>query len=123
LFGLLGDSLYSFQKFGLQSHQIVRNFNIGRHIHFAEDVDVNPIACAEQFVDPDPLKAQTSEDMLKRARLILSTELGKDPLLRQHVRTLFREEARITVEPTERGSYKIEESHPYFASIFFCLLI
>lgn len=88
-----------------------------------DDVDVNPLACAEQFVDPDPTKAQTPEDLLKKARLVLSTELGKDPLLRSHVRTLFREEARITVEPTERGIYKIEESHPYFASILIFLLI
>ena len=104
------------QKFGLQSHQIVQNFIRGRHVHFAEDIDVNPIACAEQFVDPNPIKAQTPDDLLKKGRLILSTELGKDPLLRNHLRTLFREEARITVEPTERGVYKIEDSHPYFVS-------
>jgi transcription elongation factor SPT6 len=101
----------------LESHQIVKNFNEGRHHHFVDDADVNPVACAEQFVDPDPIKAQTPEDLLKRARLVLSTELGKDPLLRSHVRALFREEARITVEPTERGIYKIDGSHPYFASL------
>lgn len=101
----------------------MQNFNAGRRIHFVNDVDVNPIACAEQFVDPDPTKAQTPEDLLKKARLILSTELGKDPLLRNHVRALFRDEARITVEPTERGIYKIDPSHLYFASILICTMV
>lgn len=101
---------------------MVQNFNAGHHVHFVEDVDVNPIACAEQFVDPNPIKAQTPEDLLKKARLILSTELGKDPLLRNQLRILFREEARMTIEPTERGIYKIEDTHPYFVSGFVDLI-
>lgn len=48
--------------------------------------------------------------------MLLSTELGKDPLLRSQMRKLFKEEARVTVEPTERGITKIDENHPYFVS-------
>ncbi len=105
------------QKFGLQPHQVVENFISERHVHFIDDVDVNPIAYAEQFIDPDPTKAQTPEELLRKARLILSTELGKDPLLRNRIRMVFRETAHVTVVPTERGIQKIEENHPYFASI------
>ena len=50
--------------------------------------------------------------------MLLSTELGKDPLLRSQMRKLFKEEARVTVEPTERGITKIDENHPYFVSCF-----
>ena len=57
------------------------------------------------------------EELLKRARLILSTELGKDPILRGHIRSIFRHEARITVEPTERGIQKIDQHHPYYVSM------
>jgi hypothetical protein len=105
------------QKFGLQPYQVVENFISERHVHFTDDVDVNPIAYAEQFIDPDPTKAQTPEELLSKARLILSTELGKDPLLRNHIRMVFRETAQVTVVPTERGIQKIEENHPYFVSI------
>ena len=99
------------QKYGLQSHQVVQNFVAGKHVHFINDVDVNPIACAEQHVDPDPLKAQMPEELLKRARLILSTELGKDPILWGHICSIFRHEARITAEPTERGIQEIDQDH------------
>lgn len=79
------------------------------------------MAYAEQFEDSDPAKRQSPEELLRRARMILSTELGKDPLLRSQMRKLFREQARVTVEPTERGITKIDENHPYFviASMFF----
>jgi transcription elongation factor SPT6 len=69
---------------------------------------------AEQFVDIDATKAQTPEELLRQARLILSTELGKDPLLRQAMRELFKEEAQISVLPTERGVAKIDEYHSYY---------
>lgn len=48
--------------------------------------------------------------------MILATELGKDPLLRQEMRNRFRNEALISVQPTERGIAKIDEHHPYYAS-------
>jgi hypothetical protein len=37
------------------------------------------VAYAEQFVDPDSNKLQLPEELLAGARMILSTELGKDP--------------------------------------------
>ncbi|KAF9564591.1 transcription elongation factor SPT6 [Agrocybe pediades] len=102
------------ESFGIQPHQVVLNFLAQRHVHFLDDMDFNPIACAEQFADPDPTKAQNPEELLRKARMILSTELGKDPLLRSQIRKVFKEEARVTVEPTERGISKIDDNHPYF---------
>ncbi|KAF8964059.1 transcription elongation factor SPT6 [Flammula alnicola] len=102
------------EKFGIQPHQVVLNFLASHHVHFVDDLDFNPIAYAEQFVDSDPAKAQTSEELLRKARMIFATELGKDPLLRNEIRQLFKQEARVSVEPTERGLTKIDENHPYF---------
>ncbi|KDR76051.1 hypothetical protein GALMADRAFT_139807 [Galerina marginata CBS 339.88] len=101
-------------KFGLPPHQVVLNFLASQHVHFVDDVNLNPVAYAEQFADSDLGKAQTAEELLRRARMILSTELGKDPLLGNHMRKIFREDVQITVEPTERGITKIDDSHPYF---------
>lgn len=86
------------------------------HVHFVDDQDLNPIVYAERFGDPDPTKAQPPEELLRRARMILWTELGKDPLLRSQIRKLFQQEARVSVEPTERGTTKIDEHHMYFVS-------
>lgn len=85
-------------------------------VHFVEDQELNPAVFAEQFGDSDPAKLQSAEELLRRARMILSTELGKDPLLRNQMRKLFQEEARISVEPTERGMAKIDEHNKYFVS-------
>jgi transcription elongation factor SPT6 len=76
------------------------------------------LAYAERFEDSGPAKGQSPEELLRKARMLLSTELGKDPLLRSQMRKLFKEEARVTVEPTERGITKIDENHPYFVSCF-----
>lgn len=102
------------QGFGIQPHQVVLNFLASQRLHFVDDQELNPVVYAEQFADPDPLRAQPPEELLGRARMLLSTEIGKDPLLRDEFRKLFREEAQITVEPTERGIAKIDERHPYF---------
>jgi transcription elongation factor SPT6 len=82
-----------------------------------EDQELNPIAFAEQFTNPGAAAPQTPEEVLRRARMILATELGKDPLLRQAMRDLFRTEAQISVQPTDRGVNKIDEHHPYFVSL------
>ncbi|PFH54298.1 hypothetical protein AMATHDRAFT_135887 [Amanita thiersii Skay4041] len=102
------------QGFGLQSYQVVLNFMASQRVHFVDDQELNPLVYAEQFADPDPLKARPPEELLGRARMLLSTELGKDPLLRNEARKLFKDEAQITVEPTERGIAKIDEHHPYY---------
>jgi transcription elongation factor SPT6 len=82
-----------------------------------EDPDLNPIAFADQFVDPDPTKAQPPEELLRRARMIVATELGKDPLLRQAIRDAFKTDALISVAPTERGIAKIDEHNQFYVSV------
>jgi len=106
-----------YQGFGIKPHEVVYNFVAQENVHFVDDQELNPIAFAEQFTDPDATVAQTPEEVLRRARMILATELGKDPLLRQAIRDLFKTDALISVLPTERGMAKIDDHHPYFVSI------
>ncbi|KAI6132188.1 SH2 domain-containing protein [Pisolithus croceorrhizus] len=102
------------EGFGIRPHEVVQNFISSDRPNFVEDQELNPITFAEQFVNPDSLISQTPAELLRRARMILATELGKDPLLRQTIRDLFKVEAQISVQPTERGVNKIDEHHPYF---------
>ncbi|KAI9509640.1 transcription elongation factor Spt6 [Russula earlei] len=97
------------EGFGIKPQDIVMNFVSGGKSYWG------PESYAEQFVDPDPAKALPSSELLRRARMIIATELGKDPLLRQVVRQKFKTFARVSVQPTERGLNKIDEHHPYFA--------
>lgn len=93
---------------------MVLNFISDHTSHFLEEPELNPLVYAEQFADPDVSRAQPPEELLARARMILATELGKDPLLRQEMRNVFKNDALVSVLPTERGMSKIDEQHPYF---------
>lgn len=88
----------------------------GHNTHFVDEQELNPVAYADTFVDPDATRAQPAEELLARARMIIATELGKDPLLRNEIRNTFKADALVSVLPTERGISKIDEHHPYFVS-------
>lgn len=96
---------------------VINFITSGNKVTFVEDPDLPPSAYAERFADPDPSKALPAEDLLRQARMILSTELGSDPLLRQEVRKLFKARAVLSVQPTERGKNKIDDYHQYNVSI------
>ncbi|KAL4067952.1 SH2 domain-containing protein, partial [Scleroderma citrinum] len=100
--------------FGIRPSEVVQNFVSRDRPNFVEDQELNPLTYAEQFINPDFTILQTPDELLRRARMVLGTELGKDPLLRQAMRDLFKAEAQISVHPTERGINKIDEHHPYF---------
>jgi transcription elongation factor SPT6 len=107
--------------FGIRPHEIVMNYVSGTKSYWVDDQDLAPESYAEQFIDPDPTKALPVSELLRRARMIIATELGKDPLLRQVVRQKFKAFARVSVLPTERGLNKIDEHHPYFVRLYFSM--
>lgn len=104
------------QGFGLKPHEVVLNMLNPDDPRPVIDEDLDPTAFADQFADPDPAKALSADKLLERARMLLATELGKDPLLRNEMRKVFKASAQITVLPTDRGIGKIDEHHPYFVS-------
>ena len=109
--------------FGIQPHEVVLNFIEGRNSHVVHEQELEPLSYADQFVDPDPTKALSPDELLRRARMIFATELGKDPLLRQEMRNRFKRDALVSVHHTERGFNKIDEHHPYFVRLFVVIWI
>jgi transcription elongation factor SPT6 len=105
--------LNSLQAYGIRTHDVVLNYVADSKLHFIDDNELSPEALADQYIDPDG-NSQTAETTLARARMILATELGKDPLLRQEVRALFKNQALVSCVPTERGIVKINEFSPWF---------
>jgi len=97
---------------------VVLNFLADNRSHFVDDPELNPEAYAEQFTDAET-GHQEAQQVLARARMIIATELGKDPLLRQEMRAAFKTNAHISVLPTDRGVNKIDEHHQYFVRFFF----
>ncbi|VDB95810.1 unnamed protein product, partial [Peniophora sp. CBMAI 1063] len=100
--------------FGAKAEEIAINCISASRVNWPTDPDIMPLALADQFVDPDPAKAQNPADLFKRARMIMATELGKDLILRHEIRQVFKNRATISIAPTERGVSKID-NHPYYA--------
>ncbi|CCO27991.1 Transcription elongation factor SPT6 AltName: Full=Chromatin elongation factor SPT6 [Rhizoctonia solani AG-1 IB] len=100
--------------FGLPPHQIAINFS-GQKVHFPDDQDLPPRAYAEQFITEN---CPTAEEALVMARMIIATELGRDPQLREAIRNQFKEQALLSCEPTEKGKTKIDEAHACYSFKF-----
>ena len=111
------------KDFGLKPHEIVINYLSGEQTtkeYFVEDQDLPPFVHAEAFGDPNQERFVSPELLLQQARMLLATELGKDPLLRKDVRERFKHDGVVTVAPTEKGLTKIDDHHPYnVCSIYF----
>lgn len=106
------------REFGITPQNIVLNFSSDRKLTFPEDPDVPPLVYAEQYTDMDAtIRGLPVEEVLKRARMIVATELGRDPLLRKHMRDIFKADARVSVSPTEKGVSKIDDHHKYYVSV------
>ncbi|GAA5857832.1 hypothetical protein JCM8547_005996 [Rhodosporidiobolus lusitaniae] len=82
--------------------------------HFPDDPDKEPLALANEYVD-ESAGYRTPEAVLAAAKLILTTELGLEPLLKKEVRRFFRDFATVTVEATKAGETKIDQLNPYYA--------
>ena len=102
------------QGFGIQSQDVVMNFMSSTNARAVDEQDIDPLVYADQFVEPNATNPQTPEELLRRARMIVATELGKDPMLRQEMRNRFKQDALVSVLPTDRGIAKIDEHHPYW---------
>jgi len=100
-------------RFGINAVLLAENVVSRSRAHFAEDESLTPTVLADQYVNMTT--GPTSiESALEAARTMLAHEIGKDPNLKREARMLFKEAGQISVEPTDRGHYKIDEEHPYY---------
>jgi len=58
----------------------------------------------------------SADKILKRAKLLVATEISKDPLMRKEIREIFKTSAEVSCYPTDKGLVKIDEHHPYYVS-------
>ncbi|TIB70425.1 hypothetical protein E3Q22_03170 [Wallemia mellicola] len=70
---------------------------------------LGPFDLAETFT----VGSINSQMMLSMAKLIFITELGRDPLIKKHVRDRLTSEGIVSVLPTDKGLNKVDDQHPY----------
>ncbi|CCF53902.1 hypothetical protein NDA14_000064 [Ustilago hordei] len=100
------------KKFGISSDELAANISSPARQYSPKDPEESPFKFAEQFAGA-AWGAQSPEIALAKAKLMLSQEIGKDPILKRELRQLFKDAAEINIEPTERGMTVIDDQHPY----------
>ncbi len=100
------------KKFGISSEELAANISSSSRQFSPQDPDVSPFKFAEQFTGA-AWGAQSPEIAIAKAKMMLSQEIGKDPILKREIRQLFKDAAEINIEPTERGMTVIDDQHPY----------
>nr|CDI51126.1 related to transcriptional regulator protein SPT6 [Melanopsichium pennsylvanicum 4] len=100
------------KKFGISSDELAANITSHTRQYSPRDPKESPFKFAEQFIGA-AWGAHSPEMALSKVKVMLSQEIGKDPILKKEMRQLFKDAAEINIEPTERGMTAIDEQHPY----------
>ncbi|TKY90444.1 hypothetical protein EX895_000442 [Sporisorium graminicola] len=99
-------------KLGISSDDLASNITSHTRQYSPRDPEESPFKFAEQFTG-SAWGAHSPEIALAKAKMMLSQEIGKDPILKREMRQLFKDAAEINIEPTERGMTVIDDQHPY----------
>lgn len=99
------------KKFGLTPEQFAKNLSEEYQIYEVDQDPSEPSVAAADFVGEN---FQTVEEVLKAAQLMVAIQLAREPLVRESVRKIYREKAKISVRPTKKGIKLIDENHDIF---------
>lgn len=100
------------QRFGLSASQFADNVHDQYLRHDVDQCPMLPLDAAGDFLTP---QFPTTTAALAAARYILAFQISREPFVRRMMRQMFKLQAVISVEPTERGMKELDESHPLFA--------
>ncbi|PWN35768.1 uncharacterized protein FA14DRAFT_160784 [Meira miltonrushii] len=100
-------------KFSISSSQLAENLVGQSRAYFTEDEELTPVALADQYIGV-PNGPSSVHNAIESARRLLAHEIGRDPTIKREARTLLRTAGLLSVKPTDRGQYKIDEEHPYY---------
>lgn len=101
------------QAFGISSTELAANVTGQSRRYYPDDQALAPTVYAQEFVSAES-GAATPDAALDHAKMLLSHEIGKDPMLKREARLLFKTYALVDVAPTDRGTLKIDDQNPYY---------
>ncbi|KAK8925663.1 hypothetical protein KSP39_PZI018098 [Platanthera zijinensis] len=100
-------------KFGLNSEQFGLHLSLEKmRLEELQDGKEVPEEVARNFTCAMFEKA---EDVLKGARHMAAVEIGCEPVVRNHVRSIFLENAIVSTNPTPVGNHAIDVYHQFYA--------
>ncbi|XP_077219251.1 global transcription factor group B1 [Tasmannia lanceolata] len=98
-------------KFGFSSEQFGMLLSLeNMRLEELEDAKETPEEVAANFTCA---MFETPQDVLRGARHMAAVEIGCEPRVRKHVRTIFMVNARVSTKPTPDGNAAIDSFHEY----------
>eukprot|EP01130_Rhizamoeba_saxonica_P014788 TRINITY_DN6498_c0_g1_i1.p1 TRINITY_DN6498_c0_g1~~TRINITY_DN6498_c0_g1_i1.p1 ORF type:complete len:1391 (-),score=418.40 TRINITY_DN6498_c0_g1_i1:106-4233(-) len=100
------------KQFGISADQLGQNLSAGNYARHkvVEDPIESPDDLAFEYITTS---LNSVEDVLKACRFILAKEVAYDPQVRQAIRRVYWNYARISTEPTTMGKRAIDSFHRY----------
>ena len=98
-------------RFGLTPEQFGENLRDG---YLRNEPEQDPSDVAEVAQEYLSAKLTTTEEVVKAAVFMVATQIAKEPLVRQTVREIFQEKAKVSCRPTEKGVKEIGEDHEIY---------
>ncbi|CAL9209230.1 transcription elongation factor SPT6 homolog [Musa acuminata AAA Group] len=95
-------------KFGANSEQFGLLLSLEKISDEFEDAKETPEEIAANFTCA---LFETPQDVLKGARHMAAVEIGCEPNVRRHVRSIFMEKAVVSTSPTPEGNMAIDSYH------------
>jgi len=102
------DLLQMASYFGLTTEQFAENLRDNYQRHETEQHATEPLEAAQEFVCntfPSP------EAVVSGARHMLAYQISRDPIVKQTVRQIFYDKAKIQISPTKKGKKEIDDFH------------
>ncbi|XP_046863856.1 transcription elongation factor SPT6-like [Xenia sp. Carnegie-2017] len=100
------------KKFGLSPEQFGENLRDNYQRYETEQYPMEPREAAEEHLSNMFL---TTDAVLEGTRHMVAMQIARDPLVRQCVRQVFYERAKINISPTERGKKEIDRDHECYS--------
>ncbi len=85
------------------------------NLHLPDDAESIPEEAAQKFVCS---AYPTVSSVLEATRHLIAQDIASHPELRQFIRNVYKEDAVVSIYPTERGMTEINPQHPYYVRSF-----
>ncbi|KAK6029056.1 S1 RNA binding domain protein [Ostertagia ostertagi] len=94
-------------RFGITARQLAENLDWKKH-----DVEQDPVAPKVAAADYTSSSFPTPETVIAGAIYMMARELSREPIARERIRSVYRENVKLYIHPTQKGREHLDETSP-----------
>ncbi|KJH52525.1 S1 RNA binding domain protein [Dictyocaulus viviparus] len=94
-------------RFGITARQLAENLDWKKH-----DIEQHPVAPKVAAADYTSSSFPTPEAVIAGSIYMMARELSREPIARERIRIIYRENTKLYVRPTQKGREHLDENSP-----------